>query len=342
MTAATLTGRRFTLRELHAIVRDEIKDRSYLATRLGPAVQDFLAWKRLSRAAERTLDQYERDLARLALAVPDKALEDVDVTDLMLLLDLIPEGSWTRFRAAWNGFFRWAQLFGRRPDNPCNQLPPLKRKTNAAIYSVFTADEQHALLAGCDKSLLPGLDYARVLTQLSTGARKGEATKLRLGSFNLAEQAVTLHGKGNKERIIPIPAELAHAIAELLTYELRTLDRPLTEDDYLWFPWRTVWMASTQTRRLKEVYPERPMLTRGFHEWWQRRIADAHVRYRNPHMTRHTYATNALDADANLYDVRDLMGHASTRTTEVYIHSSRKRLTRATDKLFAYRKQAED
>jgi len=341
MSAATLTGRRFTLRELHAIVRDEIKDRSYLATRLGPAVQDFLAWKRLSGAAERTLDQCERDLARLALAVPDTPFEDVSVNDLMLLLDLIPEGSWHRFRSHWNGFFEWGQRFDHRPDNPCLRLPKLKRQNTAPVYPVFGLPEQQALLDGCKFSLLPLVDYARVAFLNDTGARKAEACGFRLEHVDLLGRLVYLKGKGNKERLVPIRAELVSVLDRLMMEPLPIIDRPLGAGDYLWFPWRTTWLPSTKERRLDDFFPERPMLPRGFHEWWVRRVDEAGVRYRKPHMTRHTFATDLLDADVNLYDVKDLLGHESTRTTEIYIHSSRKRLNRASDRLDTYRNQAD-
>jgi integrase len=342
-TAPAIDPRGLTLARLHAIVHGPIRDRSYLATRLGPAVQEYLAWKKLGRTAERTLDQYERDLARLALAIPDTPLEDVKVGDLMLLLDLIPEGSWHRVRAAWNGMFRWAQRFARRPDNPCDQLPELRRKTTPPVYPIFALPEQQALLNGCATSLLPSVDYARVLTLIETGARKGEACGLRLEHFDLRERCVLLHGKGKKDRLVPIRSELVSAIDRLLLEPIPTLGRPLGLRDHLWFPWHVSKMA-TGERQLNRVYPERPMLSRGFHEWWageHGRVAAAGIPYRKPHMTRHTYATDLLDADANLYDVKDLLGHESTRTTEVYIHSSRKRLNRATDRLAAYRKNPE-
>jgi site-specific recombinase XerD len=338
--AAAATLSRYPLAELHAIVHGPIKDRAYLNTRLGPAVQEFLAWKRLGRAADATLDQYERDLARLALAIPDTPLEEVNVTDLMLLLDLIPAGSWHRFRAAWNGMFRWGQRFGRRPDNPCDQLPELKRRNLAPVYPIFALPEQQALLNGCNASLLPAVDYARVLTLIETGARKGEARGLRLEHFDLRERIVLLHGKGSKDRLVPIRSELVQAIDRLLLEDLPTLGRPLALTDYLWFPWH-VSKLGDGSRQLNSVFPERPWSERGFHEWWERRIADAEVRYRKPHMTRHTFATDLLDAEANLYDVKDLMGHESTRTTEIYVHSSRKRLNRAADRLAAYRKNPE-
>ncbi|MCR4338804.1 MAG: tyrosine-type recombinase/integrase [Gemmatimonadaceae bacterium] len=331
-------GRSFTLRELHAILCGHTNNRSYLATRLGADVQEYLAWKRKGRTRPRTLDQYERDLSRLALAIPDTTLEEVQAVDLILLLDLIPEGSWARFRAAWNGMFRWAQRFGRRPDNPCDQLPELQRRNTKPVYPIFALPEQQALINGCATSLLPDVDRARVNLLLDTGARKGEACGVQFGDIDLRERVILLHGKGGKPRLVPIHRETATAIDVLLIEGVH--GRDLEPDHFLWFPWSVSKMHTTGERRLNRVYPERPMMPRGFHEWWAGkygRVAAAEIRYRKPHMTRHTFATDLLDADANPHDVQELMGHADMRATEVYLHSSRKRLHRATDKLAAYR-----
>jgi site-specific recombinase XerC len=53
---------------------------------------------------------------------------------------------------------------------------------------------------------------------------------------------------------------------------------------------------------------------------------------------RHTFATDVLDAtEGDLYAVKELVGHSSTRVTEVYLHSSRMRTVSATDALATYR-----
>ena len=81
-----------------------MRDKRYQATRLGPEIVEYLAWKRLSRASERTLDQYERDLRLIALAVHATAAH-ITHADLMLVLEPVPEKSWKRVRAAWGDFF---------------------------------------------------------------------------------------------------------------------------------------------------------------------------------------------------------------------------------------------
>jgi hypothetical protein len=65
-----VSGPLLTAAEWAQMMREPLRDRSYQLTRLGAAVTDFLAWKRLEGAAERTLDQYERDLARPAPSTP--------------------------------------------------------------------------------------------------------------------------------------------------------------------------------------------------------------------------------------------------------------------------------
>jgi integrase len=82
---------------------------------------------------------------------------------------------------------------------------------------------------------------------------------------------------------------------------------------------------------------ERSLSYRGFYEWWKRVEDTAGVRHRKPHMTRHTFATDVLDAtEGDLYAVKELLGHSSTRVTEVYLHSSRTREA-AVKALSAYR-----
>ena len=67
--------------------------------------------------------------------------------------------------------------------------------------------------------------------------------------------------------------------------------------------------------------------------------ATAGVRHRKPRMTRHTFATDVLDAtEGDRYAVKELLGHSSTRVTEVYLHSSRTRTEAAVKALSEYRR----
>ena len=90
MTEHTGTMREplLTLSQWAAIMRAPLRDKSYQLTGLGAAVTDFLAWKRLDGAAERTLDQYERDLSRACVLYPEKTLETLTSDDLLHVVRL--------------------------------------------------------------------------------------------------------------------------------------------------------------------------------------------------------------------------------------------------------------
>lgn len=338
----TLAEPRFTLREWSRMVRGTTRDKSYQSTRLGADVTEYLAWKRLSGASPRTLDQYERDLRLLCLAVP-YGCDRVGVEDLMLVLEHVPPKSWKRVRAAWGDFFKWVvRVAQHRPDNPVELLPKL-RPTPDPVYDLWSQDELDLLVAGTRRMESPLRERLRVLTMIETGARAGELhgrDGVQLGAFDLARKTVTVLGKGKKRRLIPISVELAATVDEYMLTPYPVLGRGPGPRDYLWYP---VYRVGDRVIGLK---PERHLSYRGFYEWWRRVETTAGVEHRKPHMTRHTFATDVLDAtDGDLYAVKELLGHSSTRVTEVYLHSSRKRTAHAVDALQAYRaanRQTED
>lgn len=329
MTAAA-SEPRFTLSEWSRMFLRATRDSRYQRTKLGPDVAAYLAWKRLSRASERTLDQYERDLARLCTV--GLALEEVTHVELMLVLELFPPGSWKRVRAAWGDFFRWSIREGRRPDNPLDRLPRLRPEAQP-VYDVFTPRELGLLVAATRRTEWPLLNRIRALTMIDTGARAGELRGLLLGDFDLYRRAVKLSGKGRKERVVQIGEELVRAVDEHLLTAYPVLGREPLLSDHVWF---AVWVRAG---RIIRVTPETRFSYRGFYEWWRRLERLAGVRHRKPHMTRHTFATDVLDATSgDLYAVKELLGHSSTRVTEVYLHSSRRRTREAIDALAAYRR----
>jgi hypothetical protein len=68
-----------------SVTFDPTRDKTYRRAKLGRDVVDWLAWLELGGAASRTLDQYERDLARLAKLFPGKAITDLTDGDLLQL-----------------------------------------------------------------------------------------------------------------------------------------------------------------------------------------------------------------------------------------------------------------
>ena len=144
---------RLTLAEWAAMLRDPVRDRRYRQTLLGPDIVRFLEWMELERKAERTRDQYERDLALGCLLYPDKPVAAWQPEDVQAVLVRVPPGSRKRVRAAWSSFLRWAYLTRRRGDNPIERVPRVPA-TQPGYIETFTPAEVEALLA------LPAVDGA--------------------------------------------------------------------------------------------------------------------------------------------------------------------------------------
>src|SRR5438445_3894513 len=106
---------------------DPLLDKSYEATAIGRDIVDFLAWLETGGAAERTLDQYERDLSRGALMFPSTPITEwTDAELLHVARSFKPGGRRVRV-AAYKSFFRWARGSRRIRENPTETLPRMKQ-----------------------------------------------------------------------------------------------------------------------------------------------------------------------------------------------------------------------
>jgi integrase/recombinase XerD len=287
---------------------DPLKDKRYQQTRLGRDVADFLAWMELGGAAPRTLDQYERDLARACLMFPALALGDFTDAELLHVARSFKPAERRVRVAAYRSFFKWARRTKRIVENPMETLPEMKRPKQKVV-DVFT-DAEIVALTG-----LPIRDGALMQVLFDAGLRKGEARMLRLRDFRADRtldgphgKLVVLNGKGGKDRIIPA----SQAIEQKLS-ELAILDG-IGSNDHLWY----MTFANDVSSR---IVRSRPIGEGTFQRWWKRCLDLAGVRYRNPHVTRHTFATRYLQAGGRLERLTVAMGHASIRTTnDQYAH----------------------
>jgi integrase/recombinase XerC len=312
----------------------------YLETDLGPHIAAYLRWYRAANPAPLTVDSKERELARLAVKLPAGVGIEASMEDLLLVLDAIKPASWRKVRSHWKTFFDWAIETDRRvAKNPVTRLPKLLNQDKVRVLKTFTETERNLLVNAARFTDDPYRDKARVMLMLDSGFRKAELRGLRVGDINPNERIVTVIGKGDKEREVPLYGDFWLAWEQALLEELPRIGRQYRPDDYVWFGMRIAGEYMNRERQVIGVYPDRPMGQRGFHDWWVRLISHTDIPYRKPHMTRHTYATAALDAsEGDIYGVSQLLGHASTKTTEAYLHSSQRRKESVARKLAAARR----
>jgi integrase len=291
-----------------AVVFDPTKDKSYAATRLGRSVVDYLAWKKRAGTAERTRYDKERYLGALALLFPDKEPADLEATEIIHLFDRFAESEYRQIRSHLNNFFEWAWTLDLVPQNPMRKIPKARPRKQRYI-DTFTDAEVETLTG------LPLLDGTLMQILFDAGIRKGEARRLRFRDYKPDAtvdaphgKLIILQGKGGKDRVVPATAAVARKVSEL---QLLEAPRP---NDHLWY----AVFANAASSRIRR---DQPVGEGTFHRWWGRCLDQAGIPYRNPHTSRHTFATRWLRRGGRLTTLSLVMGHSSIRVTfDLYGH----------------------
>jgi integrase/recombinase XerD len=207
-------------------------------------------------------------------------------------------------------FFRYLQLEGVVVDNPVELLG--SQKLWERIPTVLTPRQVDELLAA-PRAGDPWWRRDRALLELlyATGCRASELVNLRERDMHLADRYCLCHGKGDKQRLVPLGARAIEAVKVYLKEERPKLAAQADRQaDYV--------LLSRSGRQLRR---ERlwELVTR-----YARRIGAGEGV--SPHTLRHSFATHLLTGGADLRMVQEMLGHASIATTQIYTHVDGSRL----------------
>jgi integrase/recombinase XerC len=211
--------------------------------------------------------------------------------------------------AALRAFFRFRVKAGARPADPTEGLPGPKRERR--LPSPLSAEDCERLVETDDPERAPTLllrDQALFELLYGTGLRVGELAALRVRDWDRDRHELRVSGKGNKERIVPVPAAARAALGAWLDARdpAGLLAKPLFTNA----------RGGALSDRGVRVILRRRMLVAGI------------ARPASPHTLRHSYATHLLDADVDLRAIQELLGHERLSTTQRYTHVSAERLSR--------------
>jgi site-specific recombinase XerD len=144
----------------------------------------------------------------------------------------------------------------------------------------------------------------RALLELvySGGLRSAEAVGLDLADVDFERESLHVHGKGGKDRVVPLGEEAAHHLSRYIRDGRPALAAGAVDALFL----------SARGRRLDTSTLRRLV--------------------RKPHRLRHAFATHLLEGGADLRTIQELLGHASLSTTQVYSHVDARRLRRVYDR----------
>lgn len=256
-------------------------------------------------------------VARLRCCTVDRLrFEDLSVEVILQFLTHLENDRQNSVRsrnarlAALHSFFRYAS--SREPALAllCQRMLAIPfKKTTRRTLGYLTDEEMKSLLGHIDRDTVNGeRDYVLIALLYDTGARVQELLNLRPSDLRLEKPAfVRITGKGRKERICPLLPQTARLVSRFLAEQKRVI-----ENDGLCFLNRYGQRLSRHgVRYLLKKYiavtrQETPLIGRpGI----------------SPHTLRHTKAMHLLQAGLPLITIKDILGHADVKSTEVYVET---------------------
>jgi len=280
----------------------------------------FIDYLKLERGlSERTRDAYRRDLDQLALEmerleISDPArLTEHSIRGLVARLHRQGLGSKSlqRLLSAIRSFYRWQMKEGLADRDPAASVraPKAARK----LPLTLDADMVTRLLEIEDDSPIAIRDKAIMELFYSSGLRLSELAQLQWQQLDFASGLVTVTGKGNKTRMVPLGSYAADALLEWRKQRAA----------FAGFENPHVFVSNRGT-------PISPRTIQARMKHWARHQGIPQKVY--PHLLRHSFASHMLESSGDLRAVQELLGHADISTTQVYTHLDFQHLARVYDK----------
>lgn len=281
-----------------------------------PYRHEFKIYLKLERGlASNTVEAYVNDIAKLFQyhQIADKQIKIAELTDKDLYsfiswlneLGMLPS-SQSRIISGLKSFFSFLLLEQLIPADPTGHLesPRLGRK----LPDVLQIDEINSLLDAIDASKPEGMRTKAMIEVLyGCGLRVTELVTLKLSDLYIKDGYITVVGKGNKERAVPIGET---ALKYLLMYieEVRIHQSVKKGNENFIF-------LNRLGTRLSRVSVFTIIKSLAEAAGLKKKIS--------PHTFRHSFATHLIEGGADLRAVQEMLGHSSITTTEIYTHLDR-------------------
>ncbi|MHC1707674.1 MAG: site-specific tyrosine recombinase XerD [Bacteroidales bacterium] len=279
----------------------------------------FKAFLQLERSLSgNSVEAYLHDVEKLTqylqIVGKDVNPDVLKLSDLQDFIKWIAElglsaRSQARMISGLRTFYKYLVLENLVIANPTEllELPRLGRK----LPEVLSVDEINTLIAAIDLSKPEGeRNRAMLETLYGCGLRVSELINLKISNLHFKEGFVSVIGKGNKERLVPIGKTASGLIGTYLQ-QLRSHQEIKKGNENIVFVNRR---GSKLSRQMIFIIIKELLMKTGMNK----KIS--------PHTFRHSFATHLVEGGADLRAVQEMLGHESITTTEIYTHLDREYL----------------
>ena len=250
-----------------------------------------------------TVTSYISDLSAFFSAV-DKKPADVlpeDIISYFAEATALSKRSQARVLSSLHSFFNWMIMEGEMTDDPSDAVEA--PKLGKYLPEVLSVDEVDRLIGTVElDSTFSKRDRAILETLYGLGLRVSEAISLKISNIWFEQGFVSVIGKGNKQRLVPLGGMARDAIRDYLEVRGPATDRESSDILFL----NRFGRALTRVAVFKMIksYAMKAGISKEI----------------SPHTLRHSFATHLIENGADLRAVQEMLGHESILTTEIYTH----------------------
>ncbi len=270
--------------------------------------------------SELTIKNYKIDLEKYLGFLSSEGIDDVEEVKFSMINEFIKNqstfkasSSISRLSSSIRSFHRFLSFKYDLKDPSLNIEVKNKRKRLPVFATIDEVDKIMSYFTNSNEDIL---NHAMLELIYCCGLRVSECTKIIVSQVNLEQKIIRVMGKGNKERIIPIPDNSVGIIKKYY-------------DDV-----RPLWLSKKTNLFFINRFGKH--ITTEYIESMLKFVCNevGITKTITPHKLRHSFATHLLDGGADLRTIQELLGHSDIRTTEIYTHVQKERLKESYDSYF--------
>ena len=289
-------------------------------TALELGIDDYLGYLEATRrASSHTLAAYRRDLAKLSDCLAQRDISTPDGIDAAAIRQSVAalhrrglgSRSLQRFLSACRGLFNHLVTSGTLRVNPALGVAAPKAARN--LPATLDVDQAARLLDAQPQGWESLRDGAIMELFYSSGLRLSELCRLDLPDLDLDGALVTVTGKGNRTRAIPLGMQAAQSLRRWLAARGQC---PRAAH-------HTAVFISRRGTRISVRAVQKRLEQQGRARGLSQRL--------HPHMLRHSFASHLLESSGDLRAVQEMLGHANLSTTQIYTHLDFQHLAKVYD-----------
>lgn len=224
-------------------------------------------------------------------------------------------GAINRKEASIRSYFRYlrfVQIEGA--DSFPIESMPRAREPYTGPVKALEPDEVGQLLNSIDKNSILGFrDFLLYSMLYRLGLRIGEAISINIQDIDFEKQILNIHGKGRRERKLPLLPDLMDILEKWLVYRTKLYGANHLDALFISKKGNRLSIRTAQDNFQKIVTKAGPFS----------------IEKVTPHSLRHAFATHAIEGEQDIFVLKAILGHASTKSTEIYLHPSMRVLRKA-------------